>query len=113
MNERSSAEFWIVGWGKNHRTVQSFLSTRQDSNTYTEVVLDNGLVEVVVAPGVGRTLGSMIDKTGSQRDLFMRIDDPIAGIGNATWQDLGGVEPSFPFQEAGTGMEIDPAGLVR
>lgn len=40
----------------------------------------------------------------------MRIDDPIAGIGNPAWEDVGGVEPSFPFHEAGTGMEIDPAG---
>ena len=55
-------------------------------------------------------MARVIDKTGVQRDLFMRIDDPIAGIGNAAWQDLGGVEPSFPFQEAGTGMETDAAG---
>lgn len=90
---------------------RKWLTTRVEERTYTVVELDNGLMRVVVSPDLGMRVLRASDRAGGdERQIFAVLDNPIAGTGNVAWEDAGGVEPSFPYHEAGTGMNLDPAG---
>lgn len=77
------------------------------SKSYTAVTLDNGLIKVVVAPELGMRVIRVQDLTKGAREMFAIMDNPVNGLGNVAWQDMGGIEPSYPFFEAGTPLIND------
>jgi hypothetical protein len=81
----------------------------REDKTVEVVVLDNGLVEAWVVPAWSGRLIRAIDKQ-TKTDYFWRLmkDGVWIADDHLAWNP-GGVKPSFPFFEHGTGLDV-PGG---
>jgi hypothetical protein len=90
--------------------IASLAATPRDSveRSYEVIELDNGLLRVGVAPALGMRVVYAQDLCGAAPvELFARLDTPANPVPFAG--NIGGVKPSFPFFENGTGL-IDERG---
>lgn len=78
--------------------------------TYSLITLSNGLIEVDIAPQLGLRVLAARDVTGGTPVGFFTSDSPT--LTNEWLRGSGGVEPSFPFFESGTGT-VDQQGGYR
>lgn len=101
---------WCNTWFEQYNNLD--YSNQQTANIqYNVIHLDNGLIKVTVSPDLGMRVIRVEDMvSGDARQLFAVLDDPVNGV-NPAWQDIGGVEPSFPFYEAGTAIIDDDGNL--
>jgi hypothetical protein len=101
---------WCGTWFEQYNNLDYGNHETRDVQ-YNVIHLDNGLLTVSVSPDLGMRVIRVEDKvSGDSRQLFAVLDDPVNGV-NPAWQDIGGVEPSFPFYEAGTAIIDDEGNL--
>ncbi len=101
---------WSGTWFEQYNNLDYSNNDTKDVR-YNVIHLDNGLIRVTVSPDLGMRVIRAEDKvTGEARSLFAVLDDPANGV-NPAWQDIGGVEPSFPFYEAGVASINDEGNL--
>lgn len=99
-----------MDWASGSK-IASYLNTDSKGNvtqTFSVIVLDNGLIRVTIAPELGGRILRVLDKTQiPHREMFQSYTNPANSVPFA--QNIGGIKPSFPYAENSTAM-IDSNG---